>query len=69
MSDREHLRRLTEAVEALLAGEGQAALDRMRKAASAARVALDYCPPDEVIASRAGYAAGAASTASTGRTS
>jgi hypothetical protein len=61
MSDREHLRRLTEAVEALLAGEGQPALDRLRSAAAGARIALDYCPPDDEIASRAGYAAGAAS--------
>lgn len=61
MSDREHLRRLTEAVEGFFAGDGQPALDRMRTAVARSRVALDYCPPDEVLASRSGYAAGAAS--------
>lgn len=60
MSDRECLRELTEAVEAFFAGTDNDTLSRMRSASARSRVALDHCPPDAAIASRAGYAAGAA---------
>jgi hypothetical protein len=62
-TDREHVRRLVEAGEALLAGDGIDLLDRLRREVDAGRAHLNSTRPDAEVASSAAYAAGQARNA------
>jgi hypothetical protein len=62
-ADREHLARLVEAGEALLAGDGTDLVDRLRVEVDAGRAHLFSTRSDAEIASRAAYAAGRAAGA------
>lgn len=62
-TDREHLARLVETGEKLLAGDGVDLLDRLRAEVDAGRAHLRTTRTDAEVASRAAYAAGKAAGA------